>query len=58
MMLSKESCEACRADAKTVSDEERDYLLTKTPQWSIETRAGIPQLERLFTFNNFVDALT
>jgi len=57
MTLSKESCEACRAGAPTVSDEELPTLLAETPQWQIETRDGIRQLERLFTFNNFVDAM-
>lgn len=57
MMLSKESCEACRAGAPTVSGEELPTLLAETPQWKVETRDGIQQLERLFTFNNFVDAM-
>lgn len=57
MTLSKESCEACRAGAPTVPDEELPTLLAETPQWHVETREGIRQLERSFTFDNFVDAM-
>jgi 4a-hydroxytetrahydrobiopterin dehydratase len=57
MTLSQEPCDACRADAPTVPDNELATLLTETPHWNIEVRDGIQQLERLFTFRSFVDAM-
>ena len=50
-------CEACRADAPKVSDEELAELIREIPDWVPEVRDGIMQLERVFTFDNFVDAL-
>lgn len=55
--LSKESCKAGRTDAPTVSDNELTTLLAEIPHWNVEIRDGIPQLERLFTFGSFVDAM-
>jgi 4a-hydroxytetrahydrobiopterin dehydratase len=55
--LSQESCEACRADAPKVSDDELKVLIAKIPDWNIEVRDGIMQLEKVFSFNNFVNAL-
>ena len=57
MTLSQEICDACRADAPAVSKNEYPNLLTEIPHWSIKTRDAIPQLERLFTFDNFVNAM-
>lgn len=50
-------CEACRADAPRVSDDELASLIKKIPDWNIEIRDGIMQLEKSFSFNNFVDAV-
>ncbi len=55
--LSQESCEACRADAPQVSDEELKELISRIPDWNIEVRDGVMQLEKTFNFDNFVDAL-
>ena len=55
--LAQEKCEACRADAPKVSDEELKELISKIPDWNIEVRDGIMQLEKIFTFNTFVAAL-
>ena len=55
--LSQESCEACRADAPQVSDEELKELIGKIPDWNIEVRDGVMQLEKTFNFDNFVEAL-
>ncbi len=57
MTLSQEICDACRADAPAVCKNEYPNLLTEIPHWSIKTRDAIPQLERLFTFDNFVNAM-
>jgi len=55
--LSRERCEACRADAPKVSDEELATLIKEIPDWSIETRDGIMQLEKVFEFPDFAQAL-
>jgi len=55
--LDQQHCEACRADAPKVSDEELAELIRAIPDWNIEVRDGIMQLERSFKFPNFVDAL-
>ncbi len=55
--LTAERCEACRADAPKVSDQELKELIREIPDWSIEVRDGIMQLEKVFAFGNFLDAL-
>jgi 4a-hydroxytetrahydrobiopterin dehydratase len=55
--LNEEKCEACRADAPKVSDEELVQLIRAIPDWNIEVRDGIMQLEKAFHFKNFVEAL-
>lgn len=55
--LSRMQCEACRADAPRVSDDELKNLLAQIPDWSIEVRDGIMQLEKIYTFSNFAEAL-
>ena len=56
--LTQEKCEACRADAPQVSDEELAELIRAIPDWNIEVRDGVMQLEKTFGFNNFVEALS
>jgi 4a-hydroxytetrahydrobiopterin dehydratase len=55
--LTQENCEACRADAPRVSDDELAELIRKIPDWNFEVRDGIMQLEKSFGFSNFADAL-
>ncbi|RDE24191.1 4a-hydroxytetrahydrobiopterin dehydratase [Motiliproteus coralliicola] len=55
--LTKQHCEACRADAPRVSEQEAQQLLLQIPQWNIIERDGVPRLVRRFEFKNFVDAL-
>jgi 4a-hydroxytetrahydrobiopterin dehydratase len=55
--LAQEKCEACRADAPKVSDEELAELLRTIPDWNIEVRNGVMQLEKKFEFGNFAEAL-
>ena len=56
--LSAQKCEACRADAPKVSDEELAVLINQIPDWVPEVRDGIMQLERVFKFKNFKQAIT
>jgi len=55
--LNQAHCEACRADAPQVSDEELPVLLKQIPDWNIEVRDGVMQLEKVFLFKNFKFAL-
>ena len=55
--LSQAHCEACRADAPKVSDEELPELIRMIPDWNIEVRDGIMQLEKIYLFKNFKHAL-
>lgn len=55
--LDQAHCEACRADAPQVSEAELPQLLRQIPDWNIEVRDGVMQLERAFTFKNFKFAL-
>ncbi len=55
--LSEQACEACRADAPRVGDDELAELVREIPDWTVEVRDGVMQLERVYTFRNFVEAL-
>ena len=55
--LQESRCTACRADAPRVTDPEIAELKPQIPDWQIVERDGIPQLERVFRVNNFVEAL-
>ena len=46
--LNQAHCEACRADAPQVSDEELPILIKQIPDWNIEVRDGVMQLEKVF----------
>ena len=51
------ACEACNAQAETVTDTEQQELLEQIPGWRIEKRNGTSQLEASFRFDNFAQAL-
>lgn len=55
--LASQTCEACRADAPKVSDEELAALIKEIPDWSSPVKEGVLQLERVFVFKNFQQAL-
>ncbi|RXE87182.1 4a-hydroxytetrahydrobiopterin dehydratase [Pseudoalteromonas sp. A757] len=55
--LSAQKCEACRADAPKVSDEELAVLIKQIPDWVPEVRDDIMQLERVYKFKNFKQAI-
>ena len=57
MTLSKETCNACRADAPKVTATEAEELLLKIPEWKIEEHDAEQHLVRVFKFSNFADAL-
>ncbi|GIW09150.1 MAG: putative pterin-4-alpha-carbinolamine dehydratase 1 [Dehalococcoidia bacterium] len=55
--LTEQKCVACRPDAPAVTPQEREQLLPQIPQWRLVEREGIPRLERVFRFKNYLDAL-
>ncbi len=55
--LSRQTCEACRADAPKVSDDELAELIREIPDWQPVVIDGVLQLKRVFTFKNFKQAM-
>jgi len=51
-------CEACRAGAPQVSAEEKQVLLVQIPEWCFIEQEGETRLQRVFTFANFLEALS
>ena len=50
-------CDSCTAEAPHISDEELAELMVQIPEWLVEVREGIMQLERVYKFKNFRLAL-
>jgi 4a-hydroxytetrahydrobiopterin dehydratase len=50
-------CVACRADAPRVTEAEIAEFQPQVPDWRLLERNGISQLERVYKFKNFVEAL-
>lgn len=57
MELAKIKCEACRKDAPQVTDAELAEFMPQIPDWKLVERGGIRQLERVFSFEDFAEAL-
>jgi 4a-hydroxytetrahydrobiopterin dehydratase len=55
--LTREKCVACRRDAPKVTEAEIEALQPRIPEWELAERDGIPRLERVFPFPDFVQAL-
>lgn len=55
--LSELTCEACHREAPRVSQAQIEAYQREIPDWQIIERGGIMQLERVFTFPNFTQAL-
>ncbi|MET1078255.1 MAG: 4a-hydroxytetrahydrobiopterin dehydratase [Pseudomonas sp.] len=55
--LNQAHCEACQAGAPQVDDAELPALLKQIPDWNIEVRDSIMQLEKIYRFKNFKQAL-
>lgn len=56
-MLATEKCEACRPDSPRVTDAEAQEFLRELTDWSIIEQDGVPRLQRVFRFKDFVSAL-
>ena len=55
--LSEQGCEACRADAPLISDDELRQLMPAIPDWQVVVVDGVMQLQREFSFRNFAQAM-
>lgn len=55
--LTTQSCEACRADAPKITEDEKQSLLGEIPDWQVIELNAEEQLERVFKFRNFAEAL-
>ncbi|MGM0769559.1 MAG: 4a-hydroxytetrahydrobiopterin dehydratase [Pseudomonadota bacterium] len=51
------SCEACSADAPKIAEDEKHNLLGEIPDWQLVELDGEEQLQRVFKFRNFAEAL-
>ncbi len=56
--LTSEKCVACRRESPKVTEEEIRDLKPQVPEWKIIERESIRQLERLFRFKDFAEALS
>lgn len=57
MVLSKETCEACRADAPLLSEAEVLELMPEVDGWAVINEESQQRLHRVFKFKNFEQAL-
>ncbi|BFM17615.1 4a-hydroxytetrahydrobiopterin dehydratase [Maricurvus nonylphenolicus] len=55
--LATETCDACRAGAPTVNQQDQVELLAQLPEWHITERDGVDQLEKVYPFPDFSKAL-
>ena len=56
--LNKMQCEACRADAPKVTDEQLRDLIYEIPDWTPVTDDNILKLQRIYVFSDFVEAMS
>lgn len=50
-------CEACRAGAPAVDPDELEVLMLQIPEWKVQMHDNIMQLERVYCFKRFADAM-
>ncbi|MCH2556234.1 MAG: 4a-hydroxytetrahydrobiopterin dehydratase [Alcanivorax sp.] len=58
MTLQQQRCEACRADAPRITEQEARELRPQIPDWKQIEENGEERLQRQFSFKNFAEALT
>lgn len=56
--LIKQRCEACRADAPRVTEQELAELIKQIPGWAPIIRDEIMMLERTYSFSDYTQAVT
>ena len=55
--LSGKKCVVCKIGAPHATEEEINELMQQLPNWTVVEVDKVKQLKRIFTFNNFVDAV-
>ena len=55
--LTNKTCVACRVGAPLATEDEINGFKQQLPNWSIVDEDAVKRLKRVFTFNNFVDAV-
>jgi len=55
--LFEQTCEACRADAPRVTEQQKREMLVQVPEWTLVEEDNIERLRRVYPFKHFVDAL-
>ena len=55
--LSNQHCEACRAGAPLIEEDEANKLLETIPLWRKEVHNGVEKLIREYQFKNFITAI-
>jgi 4a-hydroxytetrahydrobiopterin dehydratase len=56
--LTNEKCTACRRDSPLVTAAEIQELKPQVPGWILVEHEGVQQLERVYPFRNFAEALS
>lgn len=55
--LINKNCEVCQFGAPLLTETELDELMPKIPEWKLVALNNINQLQRTFSFENFVAAM-
>lgn len=55
--LSIETCEACRADAPTLTDDELARMLVDIPEWGVAEVKDVKRLRHAFDFDGWMPAV-
>jgi len=55
--LTNNTCVACRVGAPLATDDETSEFMQQLPQWEIIEDNRLKRLKRVFTFNDFIDAM-
>ena len=55
--LLQRECDACRAGAPMVTEEEIKHLRVEIPDWELLTVDGVKRLQRSYKCPNFVEAV-
>ena len=56
--LTNERCAACRRESPRVTEAEIQELKPHIPEWTLVEREGVQQLERVFPWKDFAQALS
>ena len=55
--LTNEKCVACRRESPLVTEAEMEELKPQVPDWTVVEHEGVQQLQRVFKFGDFAQAL-